>query len=124
MDFAERIRLARRKAGLTQAKTAEQMGISRGAVANWESSGQIRPSTENLQKFAALTGTTLDWLLSGRGPMLMDEDAAPVSGASSAREAIRDSAELNVLTVFRAVPTDRRAHFMEAMTAMLVTVCG
>ena len=124
MDIPERVRLARRKAGLTQATMAQQMGISRGAVANWESSGQIRPSTENLQKFAALTGTTLDWVLSGRGPMLMEEQAAPASTIASPSGTIRDSAELNVLTVFRAVPTERRAHFMEAMTAMLVVVCG
>ena len=46
-----RIREARRNAGLSQEKLAEQIGVSRQAVTKWEA-GQAAPSTENLLRLA------------------------------------------------------------------------
>ena len=67
MSLGKRIKEARLKAGLSQEKTAELLGLSRQAVAKWES-GRSAPSTANLLKLAALlqisvtelTGESLD----------------------------------------------------------------
>lgn len=64
MTLGERIKECRKKAGLSQEKVAELVGISRQAVTKWETN-QSAPSTENLFKLAEIFGTTVD--------MLMDE---------------------------------------------------
>ena len=69
MDFSARIRKARRHSGMSQRALAEQLGISRGAVANWEGSRPGRPSTDNLRKMSARTGVSFEWLASGHGEM-------------------------------------------------------
>ena len=122
MDFAARIRFARRKSGMTQAAVAEVLGISRGAVSNWEACGQSRPSTENLHKFSEITRVRFDWLLSGRGTMSPDAPEAPIAAVNPAMA--RDFMESNLLDMFRTVPLDKRTGFMEAITAMLVIVSG
>ena len=45
MSLGERIKALRRRAGLSQEQVAEQVGVSRQAVAKWEA-GQSAPSTE------------------------------------------------------------------------------
>jgi transcriptional regulator with XRE-family HTH domain len=71
--FAERIREARRSAGLTQLDLAQACGLTRGAVALWESSGHAgtQPRTELLREIAKALGVPLDWL--------MDDSAEPES---------------------------------------------
>lgn len=122
MDFAARIRLARRKSGMTQLAIAERLGISRGAIANWESSGQSRPSIENLRKFAEITGVAFDWLHSGRGAMAPSAPEAPAAIVHAAMAC--NPMESRLLDLFRTVPLDRQARFMEAIAAILVIVSG
>lgn len=55
-------RSARQKAGLTQMKVAEAMGVTSGAVSQWES-GITHPRVKDLPKLASLYGTTTDDLL-------------------------------------------------------------
>ncbi len=62
MTLAERIKEQRKKAGMSQEKVAELVGVSRQAVTKWES-GQSVPSTQNLFKLAEIFGTTVDILL-------------------------------------------------------------
>ena len=57
-----RIREARRNAGLSQEKLAEQIGVSRQAVSKWES-GASDPSTANLIALAKLYHTTVEEIL-------------------------------------------------------------
>ena len=57
-----RIREARRNAGLSQEKLAEQIGVSRQAVTKWEA-GQAAPSTENLLRLAEALHTPVETLL-------------------------------------------------------------
>jgi transcriptional regulator with XRE-family HTH domain len=61
-ELGERIKSARGKVGLTQARLAKELGISRGAVGQWEI-GMGVPCTERLGTLAALLGVSLDWLL-------------------------------------------------------------
>lgn len=75
MDFAQKLRQMREKAGLTQGDLADKLDISRPAVSSWES-GKIRPRLNKLQQLADLFGTTV--------ADLMGEDAAEaaISGTS------------------------------------------
>jgi len=67
----ERIREARKSAfrsqeALVAAMKARDVGVSRGAVGNWELGGGIE--TDHLALIAELTGHSLQYLLSGKQP--------------------------------------------------------
>ena len=62
MTLGERIKNQRSRAGLSQERVAELVGVSRQSVTKWES-GQSAPSTENLFRLAEIFGTTVDMLL-------------------------------------------------------------
>lgn len=67
MSLGTRIRDVRQRRGLSQEKVAELVGVSRQAVAKWES-GQSAPSTENLLRLAEVLGTTADLLMAPAEP--------------------------------------------------------
>ena len=54
---------ARRKAGLSQATVAEELGVTPAAVCQWET-GKTAPDSRKLPKIADLFGCTIDELLS------------------------------------------------------------
>lgn len=58
MDFAQKLRQMREKAGLTQGDLADKLDVSRPAVSSWES-GKIRPRLNKLQQLADLFDTTV-----------------------------------------------------------------
>jgi transcriptional regulator with XRE-family HTH domain len=60
-----RIKSARQNAGFTQRGLAEKLGVSAGAVAQWETGGV--PATDRLATLTALLGVSLDWLLGQSG---------------------------------------------------------
>lgn len=62
MSLGERIKACRQKAGLSQEKVAELVGVSRQAVTKWEAD-RSAPSTENLFRLAEVLGTSMDILL-------------------------------------------------------------
>lgn len=53
---------ARKKAGLSQADVAEELGVSSAAVCQWET-GRTVPDARKLPKIAELFGCTVDELL-------------------------------------------------------------
>jgi len=59
-----RIRDARQERGLTQEALAKAVGVSRSAVAQWETAraGQV---TANLGRIASALGTEVEWLMHG-----------------------------------------------------------
>lgn len=62
MTLGDRIKACRQRAGMSQEKVAELVGVSRQAVTKWEVN-QSSPNTENLFKLAEIFGTTVDLLL-------------------------------------------------------------
>lgn len=62
MTLGEHIREQRKARGMSQEMVAGRLGVSRQAVAKWES-GQSAPSAENLHRLAELLGTTAGSLL-------------------------------------------------------------
>lgn len=60
------VQTARKAAGYTQQRLAEKLGVSRSAVAMWETGG-TRPRSDRLLRLAEILGCTADELL-GREP--------------------------------------------------------
>ena len=69
MELHDRIKEQRKLRGISQETVAQCLGVSRQAVAKWES-GQSAPSTGHLLRLAELYGTTVEALVA-------DEAAAP-----------------------------------------------
>jgi phage repressor protein C with HTH and peptisase S24 domain len=64
-SIGERIRLARKRLDRTQEEFARGLGVSRGAVANWERGQGIK--RENLVAISSHYALPLEWLISGQG---------------------------------------------------------
>lgn len=62
--FSVRLKAARLKQGLNQVSLAKLLGVSAGAVGNWESTG-TGATPANLKKISELLGCSIEWLLGG-----------------------------------------------------------
>lgn len=65
-QLAAKLRAARQSAQLTQAQIAEAVGVTRGAVTQWESKDpetRTTPSIELIRKFAERAGVPFTWLI-------------------------------------------------------------
>lgn len=61
----DRIRHLRGILGIDQSEMAKLLGVSRGAVGNWELKGGIKAT--NLRLLAERTGASFEWLATGKG---------------------------------------------------------
>lgn len=66
---SDRIRKARRKAGLSQLQAAELLGIHRGTFGHWERGGGHLPTSANLLRLAQTLDVSYEWLATGHGHM-------------------------------------------------------
>lgn len=101
-SMALRIRLARRSARLTQCELAARLGLSRSAVAQWESADGSSPSASNLGRMAMELGCSYEWLATGRGSRVDSEGKAiskRFGGSSHAEPA--DPLEERLLSLYR-----------------------
>ena len=62
MTFGEKLKEARKEAGLSQEQFAEKMSVSRSAVAKWESDKGM-PDVNNLKAMAQLLDISVEYLL-------------------------------------------------------------
>ena len=62
MTFGEKLKQARKEAGLSQEQFAEKMSVSRSAVAKWETDKGM-PDVNNLKIMAQLLDVSVDYLL-------------------------------------------------------------
>ena len=100
MKFSQRIRRARRSAKLSQEALGKQLGVQRSAVSNWESASQIQPTITNLIAIAMATNTSLEWLATGRGSMLLGDDLQ-IEVPALDGELTETPQERQLLTLFR-----------------------
>ena len=61
--FHEKLKVLRKKRGLTQEQIADEIGVNRGSYTNWEN-GKREPSFENLSMLACIFDVSIDFLLS------------------------------------------------------------
>ena len=64
MAIFSRLKAKREANGITQVQLAIMLGITQGAVSQWEA-GQTKPNIELLPKLADILGCTVDELLRG-----------------------------------------------------------
>ena len=74
--FSEKIQEARKRRGLTQEELAEQIGVSRQALAKWES-GETLPDIERAAALSRILGIPLAELVQNSGP---EPDQGPPRG--------------------------------------------
>ena len=65
--IGERLRRARKKAGLTQKQLAEKSGVTQVTISHLETG--ITNKTSQAYELASALGVRTDWLLTGQGPM-------------------------------------------------------
>jgi transcriptional regulator with XRE-family HTH domain len=111
LTLTQRIRLARRHGGLSQAALAEHAGVHRSAVSHWESSKPKRPNIGHLLAIAVATGVQFEWLATGRGSMLVAESVS--ADGTAVAEGPGDTQESELLRAFRDVPLQSRPVLVE-----------
>ena len=99
MNLASRIRHARKGRGLSQAKLALYVGVSRGAVANWESVDGNSPSATKLAALAEITKVRFEWLATGRGEISFGIGDGDVPAVDA--ELVTDEYERELLRCYR-----------------------
>ena len=109
LRLAERIRLARRRAGFSQLALAKAVGADRSAVSHWESVREKNPSTEHLREIAIQTGVNFEWLATGRGAAATLEEDIPTAYAIL----VDDDQEMRLVEAFRKVPAASRVSLVE-----------
>ena len=65
MNLGERLAFCRERRGLKQAELADELGVSRGSVSNWER-GKGEPGATVAARWAELTGVPVEWLVRSR----------------------------------------------------------
>jgi len=67
MILGERLRLARKEAGLTQQQLADKVGMKKASISGLELGTSKKPSADNILPLAKFLGVTPEWLVSGKG---------------------------------------------------------
>ena len=78
MTFGEKLKEARKEAGLSQEQFAEKMSVSRSAIAKWESDKGM-PDVNNLKVMAQLLNVSVDYLLDEDEKLKLNEVREPIN---------------------------------------------
>jgi transcriptional regulator with XRE-family HTH domain len=97
LTMSDRIRGARNSAGLSQSQLANETGVKRSAVAQWERRGGTHPS---------VTKVRFEWLATGRG--CGKADGGELSAATPTADYARNDLEGNILSLLRRLPPRKR----------------
>ena len=124
MTSQQRIRLARRHAGLSQAALGTAIGVQRSAVSHWEASQGKHPSVDHLRQLALVAGVQFEWLATGRGNMSLSADTALDSVAAAQGQLIDDAMELRLIAAFREAPIRARAPLVEVAEQLAASRTG
>lgn len=104
-QLADRIRMARRGAGLSQSKAAQVLSVHRGTFGHWERGAGHQPTSANLLQLALVMGVSYEWLATGRGSMQISSDEV----AAVRLDCFAQSEdEEQLLLAFRKLPKHRR----------------
>lgn len=114
----QRMRLARRHAGLSQTQLAQRVGVQRSAVSHWESPDGNSPKVAHLREVATVAGVHFEWLATGRGAMSISADVSLDSVSAVLGELIDDDAELRLIRSYREVPAHGRMLLVEIAELM------
>ncbi len=124
MTDQQRVRLARRHAGLSQQQLALAVGVQRSAVSHWEARQGKHPTAAHLREIAMVTAVQFEWLATGRGTMALSKDAQLDSVATADALLVEDSLELRLVTAFREAPVRSRLPLVEVMEQLAAQRTG
>lgn len=113
MTSQQRIRLARRHAGLSQSALGAAVGVQRSAVSHWEASEGKHPSVNHLRAVAMATGVQFEWLATGRGLMRQSAEAELDAIAAADALLLDDPIEIRLIRAFRDTPMRARPPLVE-----------
>ncbi|MDD7805082.1 MAG: helix-turn-helix transcriptional regulator [Endozoicomonas sp. (ex Botrylloides leachii)] len=88
MDLTIRILRSRKGKKLSQQALADLIGISRSALAQWETK-MSSPSLENLRKMSEVLGVSFEWLATGRGNQYLAQPADTICDTDVDHEIMR-----------------------------------
>ncbi|MGN1346450.1 MAG: helix-turn-helix domain-containing protein [Eubacteriales bacterium] len=113
--FREKLKEIRKREGITQQEAARRLGVSLGAVGNWES-GKRTPDAEMLGRIADTFGVSVDYLL-GREE---DEGSVPTE-LDRCIEQLKKRPELvNLLSLTRNASQEDIQRVIRVIEAMIV----
>lgn len=105
--MASRVLSARSRASLTQRELADELGINRSAIAQWERlEGGTNPSIVHLSRIAELAGVSFEWLATGRGTPPRGRRRKP---SILANEVANTEFEVQCLQWLRRIPQRKHA---------------
>lgn len=87
--LCDEIRRLRQARGITQARLADRLGVSKQSVSNWENNN-IQPSVELLEKLADYFAVSTDALLGRQADVLIDASGLTDRQTAHIRQLIQD----------------------------------
>lgn len=114
----ERVREARQLANLTQEALGLELGVSRGAVSQWEVPRGTSPSVQNLIALAQRSGMAFEYLFTGRGPKVL---GAPAVAEQRPRYNAPSRQQKQLLAYFDSLTPGRRSALLDFLSRFTVT---
>lgn len=111
MDFKDRVKAVRKYFGLTQKAFAERIGVTRNTIAKYEYEGK-NPEGPVIALLCREFGISKDWLLEGKGEMLLPTDERII--AEAAERYGLDDLDRAILTMYLQLDADGRAKLRRA----------
>ncbi|WP_257295173.1 helix-turn-helix domain-containing protein [Endozoicomonas sp. YOMI1] len=108
MNLTTRILCSRKDKKFSQQALADLIGVSRSALAQWETS-MSSPSLDNLRKMAEILEVSFEWLATGRGNQYLVSSDEVISDSEVDGEIIGQLHRMNlmkkraILNVMRAM---------------------
>lgn len=118
MSISARIQQARKAAGLSQARLAELLGVTRSACSQWESAGGTAPRQKRLEQLAGLLGVSYEWLATGRKSREETTAYLVREEGRSAYHPTLAADEEELLKFYRALPAKKRKAWLEFLRSL------
>lgn len=112
MSLNDRIKEAIDGAGLKPSELARAAGVSRGAVTQWTNGLTRSLKAETAAKLEIATGYRASWLVTGKGPKKVSDNAPP---GSVFQQLTQD--EIDFLDNFRRLTDQDRARYTAEIAA-------
>lgn len=107
-DLGRRVRQARRMTGQNQADFAAAVGVSRSAVANWETGNGV-PDMPNMIRIAVHSGMGFEYLATGRNEQQFPAQHIVRETEATYGQLTLDASERALVLAWRKIDEQRRS---------------